>query len=150
MTEKFEFDDDAPVQKKVRQEGSLSGSDHMYKQETKKDTSQTRRKVIQEHFDPVSGTRTFWNMRGDIISKNVEVVRIQNHLSNNSKEVETYSKLISVVNIQFREQLCTISLSSAYLYVPEIVEKFLKVNKYKLENYQELMDDLHNNSPKEP
>jgi hypothetical protein len=32
VTEKFEFDDDAPVQKKVRQEGSLSGSDHIYKQ----------------------------------------------------------------------------------------------------------------------
>jgi hypothetical protein len=88
-------------------------------------------------------------MRGDIISKNVEVVRIQNHLSNNSKEVEPYSKLISVVNIQFGEQLRTISLPAAYLYVPEIIEKFLEVNKDKLENYQELVDDLHNLSPKE-
>jgi hypothetical protein len=134
VTEKFEFDDDAPVQKKVRQEGSLSSSGQTYEKETKKDKSQTHRRIIQEEFDPVYGTRTSCNMRGDIVDKDVQVVRIKNHNYTIKKSSEPYSLYIPAVDVMIENQARTIPLLHAYKLVPELVERFLEVNKDNLEN----------------
>jgi hypothetical protein len=87
-------------------------------------------------------------MRGDIVTKDVQVVRIKNHNYTIKNSSEPYSLYIPVVDVMIENQVRTIPLLHAYKLVPELVERFLEVNKDNLENSKEIMEALRLQSPK--